>query len=675
MRMLLVVCVVALLAACASTGRPSGGDYDIDPPIYVQSNPAIGAKNVKTNKITVHFNENVQVEDVSSKVVVSPAQKNTPSISANGKQLTVELRDTLIPNATYTIDFSDAIKDLNEGNVLDGFAMDFSTGNTIDSLRISGMVFEARTLEPAQGILVGVYKNLSDTAISTLPLERIAKTNQLGQFTIRGLAPGDYRIYALNDLNRDYHWDRSEDVAFYDVTVSPRAEFASHIDTIFSATGAFDTIMPHEKVSYFPNDILLTWFNEGYEAQYLKDYSRPDRRRMIINFAAKSDTFPEIRLINGVDSGKYITDFARLNTVATRDTLEYFITDKNIIEQDTMMIEMKYLRTDTADQLSWTTDTLKVLFKGAREEARQKQEAAKKAEQRRKKAEKTGENIDSIEAAEAAKLTFLNITPGNRSQEVYLPLTLTFDQPIDTIIESGIHFAIQRDSIWDTIPTPQIKRVNDYNIMRYKMDYKWEPGAKYALSIDSAAVVGAYNEWNAPFKHELTVKALEEYSALYFNIANLRDSAVVEVLDKSDKVVAEAPVINGTASFPYLAPDTYYARIYIDRNGNGKWDTGNLLDSIQPEEVYYYPKKLVLKKNWDVEQTWDIYETAIDLQKPQEIVKNKPKTTKKKRNKDGTYVEDERDRNSDDEEDDGYGNSNLFGPSSNSGYNNLRNSF
>ena len=115
----------------------------------------------------------------------------------------------MLDNTTYTIDFSDAIKDLNEGNTLDGFAIDFSTGDSIDSLRIAGMVFEARTLEPAQNMLVGVYSNLSDTAITTLPLERIGRTNQLGQFIIRGLKPGDYRIYALNDINRDYHWDRS----------------------------------------------------------------------------------------------------------------------------------------------------------------------------------------------------------------------------------------------------------------------------------------------------------------------------------------------------------------------------------------------------------------------------------------------------------------------------------
>ena len=232
LRLLLAMIAVALLAACANMGRPEGGPRDELPPVYVRSNPSIGQLNVKGNKITVYFDENIALDDAMNKIVVSPAQRTTPAISSNGKRVTVELRDTLLPNTTYTIDFADAVKDLNEGNVLDGLALDFATGDTIDTLRISGMVFEAQTLEPAQGMLVGVYSNLDDSAITTLPMERITKTNQLGQFTIRNLKEGTYRIFALNDVNRDYHWDRSEDVAFYDVTVSPSTTPVTITDTL-----------------------------------------------------------------------------------------------------------------------------------------------------------------------------------------------------------------------------------------------------------------------------------------------------------------------------------------------------------------------------------------------------------------------------------------------------------
>lgn len=671
MRLLAAALGASLLGACASMGRPTGGDYDIEAPVYVRSNPAIGSTNVDRNRITIDFNENVQVEDVMNKVVVSPAQKNIPSITANGHRVSVELRDTMLPDVTYTIDFSDAISDLNEKNVLDGFAMDFSTGSTIDSLQLSGMVFEARTLEPAQGMLVGVYSNLSDTAITTLPLERIAKTNQLGQFTVRGLKPGDYRIYAINDINRDYHWDRSEDVAFYDVTVSPRVEVTDYSDTLRGADGA-DSIVSHSHVDYYPNDLLLTWFNEGYTPQYLKDYARPDRRRLTVNFSAPSDTLPSIRLLNGVDSGMPVDSWARLNTVATLDTLEYFITDTAVVAQDTMMIEMRYLRTDTLDQLSWGTDTLRVLFKGAREEKRQKEEAEKKAAERRKKAEKKGENIDSIEAAEAARITFLRVSPaGGTTQEVYQPVRFKVDQPVDSMDFGAMRLLTLNDTIWDTIAAPPLERVDTFGILDYRLSYKWEPGTKYRFEIDSAAVTGAYGMWNDKFVHEFTTRKLEDYSALYFSVSGVCDSAVVEIIDKSDKVIAESPLAGGQAQFPYLQPGTVYARLYIDRNGNGKWDTGSLLDSVQPEDVFYFPKKIVLKKNWDVEQAWDIYETAIDLQKPKELVKNKPKTAKKRRNKDGTYV-DEDGRPIDDEEDDPYNDTgNFFGPGNSNGTRNF----
>ena len=160
-----MIAAAMLVAACANMGRPEGGPRDELPPVYVRSNPAMGQLNVKGNKITVEFDENIALDDAMNKIVVSPAQRTTPAISSNAKRVTVELRDTLLPNTTYTIDFADAVKDLNEGNVLDGLALDFATGDTIDTLRISGMVFEAQTLEPAQGMLVGVYSNLEDSEI------------------------------------------------------------------------------------------------------------------------------------------------------------------------------------------------------------------------------------------------------------------------------------------------------------------------------------------------------------------------------------------------------------------------------------------------------------------------------------------------------------------------------
>lgn len=671
MRYLLGVVAAVFMAACASIGRPNGGEYDVEPPVYVKSEPAIGGINVNRNRITIDFNENVQVEDAMNRVVVSPAQKTLPTITANGRRITVDIRDTLRPNTTYTIDFSDAIRDLNEGNVLDGFSVDFSTGGEIDSLRISGMVFEARTLEPAQGILVGVYSNLADSAISTLPFERIARTNQLGQFTLRGLRPVDYRIFAVNDINRDYHWDRSEDIAIYDTIIRPWVETVTVTDSLRTASGG-DSLVTRTAREFYPNDVLLTWFNEGYKAQYLKDYKRPERRKLTVNFGAHSDTLPVITLLNGQQAGMKASQWARLNTVATLDTLEYFITDSAVLAQDSMLVEMRYLRTDTNERLVWGADTLRFNFKDPVKSKGQLKKEAKEREKRieeimRRKLE-AGDStpIQPSDTIEIKYLQFSSKTSG--SQEMARPILFTVEEPltVDTIPASAVKFAVMRDSVWEAIAAPPIYRADPYKLLGYRMDYDWKPATKYQLSIDSAAIHSIYGLWNKPLKYEFQTKATEEYSALYVNVSGLAptDSAYVELLSRDDKPVVTNRVVDGTAEFTFVNPGDYYLRLFVDRNGNGKWDAGNVAAHEQPEDVYYYPKKVVLKKNWDVEQSWNIYETAIDLQKPLEIKKNKPKENKKRRRRpDGSYIDDEPGMNRNgEEEDDGYGeNTNPFG--------------
>lgn len=639
MHLLLIMALTVIVAACASIGRPEGGPRDEMPPVFVKSEPAVGALNYTNQKLVIEFDENVQVKDVMDKVVVSPAQKSMPSIVANGRRVYVELKDTMLPNTTYTIDFSDAISDLNESNPLDGFAVDFSTGNEIDSLRISGMIFEARNLEPAQGMLVGVYRNLSDTAITTLPLERISKTNQLGQFTIRNLKPGIYRIFALNDLNRDYHWDRSEDIAFYDVEIAPSSQPTEVSDTL-QATDGSDSIVVRPATMFLPNDVLLTWFNEGYKAQYLKDYKRVDRRRITVDFAAPADSLPEITLLNGVLAGKKLDECALLNTGETQDTLEYWITAPELLLQDTVMVAARYMRTDTLEQLTWGTDTLKLILK--EHKSKDKKKDKKKKDKKKDKEEADSLLQDSTAQDSLPQLIFLNVMmKSGTSHDINVPLSFEISQPIDTMILEKMHFEMKRDTLWDTLPLPEIKRTIPTKLMGYKIEYNWEPGATYRLTIDSMSVIGIYNEWNKGVKHEFTIKKEEEYSALYFNVSGETENVIVELLSSSDAPIATSKVVNGTAEFRYLKPGTYFARAFIDKNGNGEYDTGNVGDKLQPEEVYYYPKKLNLKKNWDVEQSWNLFELPLDLQKPREIKKNKP--AKKRGERDPEHSEDEED--------------------------------
>lgn len=600
------------LWSCASMGRPEGGPRDVDPPLFVRSNPSPGQTDVTRNKIRIEFNENVQLKDQLNKVVISPAQTLMPQISAAGHYINIELRDTMLENTTYTIDFSDAISDLNEGNEIDGFSFAFSTGPVIDSLQISGMVFEASTLEPAQGMLVGVYSNLSDTAIHTLPLERITKTNQLGQFTVRNLKPGEYRIYALTDQNRDYHWDRSEDVAFYDVTISPEASHTMRADTLQAADGT-DSIVERGATLFTPNDILLTWFNENYQAQYLAKYERSDRNRIKLELGAPSDTFPGLKIVGGPFDGRDFYTLSRLETGPTRDTLDFWITDTLLLQLDSIQMATTYLRTDTLDRVVWTTDTLNFNLRGANR---------KNKEEKKEKKKKKDEEEDSVPQIEFLQFSI----DGNSTQPYYRPLMFKSSQPLTSIDQSGIHLSVLDDTVWVPVVPPPIEPVDTFRPLSFMAPYEWEHGAKYRMNIDSLAIQGVYGMWNKPLKFEFTISKPADYSTLKFNIEGLDSvAAVVQLLNSSDVPVMAVPVIDNKAEFANVAPSSYYARLFIDSNGNGVYDTGSLNDLRQPEETYYYNKKIPLKKNWEAVVNWDINELPIDLQKPTEIKKNKPK--------------------------------------------------
>lgn len=599
---LFVVAAALLLAACASIGRPEGGPRDMTPPVMVSSTPAPGSVNVSNGRIDIVFDENITLDDPMNKIVVSPPQKKQAQISSNGRRVRITLRDTLRDSTTYTVDLADAVRDLNEGNILDGLAIDFSTGPSIDTLMISGIVFEGRTLEPAQGMIVGVYSTpVADTALTTLPMERITKTNALGRFTIRNLKPGSYRVFAINDLNHDFHWDRSEDIAFLDRDISPSTMAIEVTDTFTDAAGN-DSLVTRPATRFLPDDILLTWFNENYKPLYLVKHERPDARRLTLEMSTRSDSLPQLTLLNTVRAGARLDREAVLQSSPGLDSLTYWLRDTTLIGSDTLKIAARYLHTDTLDNITFTTDTLTFALRQA------------------KKKKKRDEEADSV-----PKLEFVNIGISSRQpQDLNIPLLFETSAPTASIDSAGFRIEELVDSIWMPVAAKIPSPPDSLQPMRLLTEMTWKPKTKYRVTIDSLAVTDIYGNHNRPFVQEVSTHAIEDYAALFFNIGDLGpDSAIVELLS-SDKPVRLEPVRNGVATFEYVTPGAYYARLFIDRNHNGRWDTGCVADTLQPEDVFYFSKKLNLKKNWDVEQQWNIYETPVDLQKPEDIKKNKP---------------------------------------------------
>lgn len=613
--------LMIVVYSCASMGNPDGGPYDEEPPKFVRSTPKPFAINSKEKKVTIEFDEFIKLEKAAEKVVVSPPQLEQPEIKASGRKVVVGLVDSLRPNTTYTIDFADAIVDNNEGNPLGNYAFTFSTGTTIDTMEVSGTVLSASDLEPVKNIQVGLHSDLSDSAFMKKPFDRVSRTDSRGHFSIRGIAPGKYRIYALMDGNQNYLFDsKTEMIAFSDSIIIPAMEDAMRQDTIWKDSLTIDTIKSVGYIRFLPDDIILRAFKEENDRQYLTRSERDKENHFVLTFSARADTLPILKGLNFDERDAFIIEKTDRN-----DSICYWIKDSLIYQMDTLEIQMDYLATDTLDRLVPQTDTLFLANKLTRAE-REKLEAkaAEEKEKERKKKEKKGEKIEP----EPTKFLTLNVDAPSAfdlDRNVYL----SFDEPVASIDTAAIHMEIKKDSLWEEIP---FLFVSDSVLPRkYEILAEWEPEKEYQLSIDSMAFKGVYGLHTNKVKQTMKVKKLDEYGTILLNITGADSTAVVELLDGSGKVLRQQRITpQNTADFYYLNPGTkFYIRLFNDRNGNGVWDTGKYSEHLQPEEVYYFPKVWEMKANFEFEENWNINAVPVEKQKLDEIKKQKPEETKK----------------------------------------------
>ena len=594
----------------------------------MRDNPEPNAINNKRKKISIEFDEFIKLDKASEKVIVSPPQNETPEVKVSGKRVLVEFFDSLKANTTYTIDFGDAIVDNNEDNPLGNFAYSFSTGESIDTMEISGTVLNAADLEPVKGIQVGIHKDLNDTAFSKIPFDRISRTDSRGHFNIKGIAPGTYRVYALMDGNQNYLFDsKTEAIAYLDSLVVPSMEGAVREDTIWNAidTLAYDTIYKINYTRFLPDNLILRAFKEENPLQYLIKSERPQLNRFSLYFSAKADTLPTLK---GLDFDE--KDALVIESNLRKDSLLYWIKDTTLCERDTLTLQLTYLATDTLGQLVPKTDTLRMVNKINKERRlAMAEEARKKEEKERKKRARKGDTL-------RVKTKFLSMNVDAPSAfDLNRNITLKFEEPVAHIDTSAIHMAVKIDSLWEDIPF--IFQTDSILPRQYQILADWQPGKEYRMQIDSLAIQGLYGLYTDKVENTLKVKTLEDYGTLYLNITGAGPHAIVQLLNSSDAIVRQQPVSRqNTCDFYFLQPNTkYYIRLFNDDNQNGVWDTGNYEAKRQPEEVFYFPKVWEMKANFEFEETWDVQDIPLDKQKLDEIKKQKPDEAKtiKDRNK------------------------------------------
>lgn len=616
-----LVVVAAFLYSCASVGTLGGGDYDETPPKFLKGNPAPGELNASRKRVTIEFDEYLKLDKPQDKIVISPPQVKQANVRAVGKKVQIDLQDTLIPNTTYTIDFGDAIQDNNEGNPLENFVYTFSTGEQLDSMEVSGTVLNARNLEPIKGMMVGLHVDLADSAFKTKPFDRVGRTDSRGKFTIKGVAPGEYHIFALTETDQNYYYSQStETVAFRDSLVIPSFDLRMRQDTTWIDSLVIDTIVERQYTHYMPDDLILKAFVNHKKDQRLAKSERTTKKDFSLFFTAPADTFPTIRGLNFDETDAFVIE----KLTERIDTLKYWIKDSLIYQLDTLEMEVTYLYTDTLKQLVPRTDTLKLASK---EKPKSEKELKKEQEAKEKEEKERREKGDTLEVA--PKIEFLTVDIyAPSSIDVYDYLTLTFPEPVQSLDSAAFHLRQKVDTLWNDIPFELQRDTLDVKV--YNVYGDWKPGESYAFEVDSAAVTGIYGRFIDKQKKEFKAKTLDSYGQVFFNIVGAQEGDFVELLDTKDEVVRTVDVENGRADFYYLNPGKYAARLVRDTNRNGMWDTGNYEEKIQPEDVFYYKNMIEFKANFDVLQDWDLNELTLDRQKPDDIKKQKPDNDKDK---------------------------------------------
>ena len=616
-----------LLVACARMGQPDGGWYDDDPPKVLGATPEDKATNVKAQKVTIFFDEYIKLQDATSKVIISPPQLETPDIKAAGKRIVVELKDTLKENTTYTIDFSDAISDNNEGNPMGNYTYSFSTGERIDTFEVSGYVLDASNLEPVKGILVGLYDDLADSAFKTKPLMRVSRTDGSGHFVVKGIAPGTYRAYALQDADGDFRFtQKSEMIAFNHDTFEPSSKPDTRVDTVWRDSLHIDALLQVPYTHFLPDDITLMAFTQTQTDRMLLKTERVEPNKFSMYFTYGDSLLPSIKGLNFDAENAFVVE-----SNEKRDTIHFWLRDTVLVNTDSLEMEIQYQMTDTLGNLVMKTDTImgtpKVPYEKRMKEQAKEIEKWQKEQEKKKKREEPYDSIYPIKPLEPKFNVPTSIAPDERT-------TVEMPTPLAHCDTSAVHLYSKIDSLWYNAAC--IFRPSKENIRTYEILAEWRPDVEYSLEIDSAAFVDIYGKVSNAYKQGIKVKTIEEYSTIFLNISGVDapdSTIIVELLNSSDAPMKQVRVKSGRAEFYYITPGKYYFRAFIDLNGNGIWDTGDYDADLQAEPVYYYSRELECKEKWDVTESWNLTSKPRFKQKPLEITKQKPDQAKKLKNR------------------------------------------
>lgn len=521
MNKLLTIVSIFILFSCAQVVAPSGGDKDVLPPTPIEDKtlPLNYSTNFTASEISIEFDEYFKLSNPSKNVIITPVLENKPDFKIKNKKLLIKLNNTLEPNTTYTINFGESILDITEGNILKNFKYVFSTGTYLDSLEVTGNVFDAITKKPIEDAVVMLYTNFEDS----IPLKEkpyyFANTKGNGSFKITNIKAGDYKLFALKEDNGNLIFDsKTELIAFSDTIISIKP-----MDSI--------------KVSYK----LIAFQEEEEELKILdKNYYNNNLIRLTFNKTLKGEA--PIAFIPNIEVKPYV--------FPKTDSIQYFINENVIIE--------------------------KVII-----------------------------NPNS-ELSDTIKLRQSKI-----KQSIHLKLDKNRINEEDTVIAKTLIPIVKLDKskievLKDSVEIPFSASIIDKELL---LAFSKQEDLEYQITLFPNAIEDKWGNANDTTSYNVTILKPDFYGDISLNVKlpNNNKNYIFQLLDSKGDVFKEE-ILTESKSIVYnkMFPGEYSAKIILDENKNGYWDTGNYLNKMHAEKIFLLSKKLTLRSNWEINETWEI---------------------------------------------------------------------
>jgi hypothetical protein len=568
----LITILLIIAFACAKISQPTGGPRDKLPPVVIKSTPLNGARNYSGKEIEITFNEYVVLENINDIFMVSPPMNKKPKVYTKGKSVIVEFEDKLKDSTTYTFYFQDAIKDLNEGNILEDYQFVFSTGPVIDSLSVTGNVYNAFNLNVPEKTQVIMFRELADTAVIKMLPDYISRVDQGGYFRINNIRAGKYRLFALKDDDNSKNYNRAEEeFAFMDSTITVTEK--NFIPFVRDTTTIKKETVKKQAPAVLKGEYMLSLFLAKKRDYYLTGTSRSTKYLLTYNLSLPPGSMDFVVSIPGTASDKYLIEENR-----KRDTIKVWLTDSTLYSQSQISTIVKYPFTDTLGVVDYKQDTIMMRFITPRATRGTKVKVA---------ALKVENNITGGEIKPGIPVIFKSETPFRLPDTTHIKLYELADS-----VKTKIPFSFETDTL---------------NSGRLIMKAKFLQTKKYFFIADSAAFSNILNEFSDSIGIKFSVRKPESYGKLTLSISNCQGASIIQLLNSTEKLISEAKIIkDGKVIFPLLEGGLYRLKVIYDLNGDGEWTTGDYLTGRQPEPVSYYESEVEMKSNFEIDQDWNI---------------------------------------------------------------------